>query len=377
MKDESYKEYQKAMHLAYDSKYIEAIKIMRQIDDDDLEIKFMLAKLLLKVKSTRNEGIKLLKELLETPSWKYAAIELGKIEYGFGHYEEAEKYFNRILNDKTVCFKKDKAYARLELGKVAVMKGDHNSARYHFNKLLKGNEKDISCATLELAKLEEIEGNLEKAKELLNGLVTRGEQNALYALYELGKIATEEEDYLLAHVYYDKLYRIGYKKDRALAQFGIAKIELAQGHDKMAYMLLEQIKDEDEIVKGNVILELGKLDVKQGNYDKARRRFNKLLDRSYGDMIYAKLELGKLAVVEEDYDKAKVYFISLLTTPNKSFALLELGKLAVKMENYELARSYFNKLLEVSDRGKIWAIVELEKLNEIEGIKTITKKLEN
>ena len=173
MTNENYILYQKAMNLSFDSKYVEAIKIIRQIEDDDPIVKFMLAKLLLKTKKTRQEGVELLKSLLDTTSRKFALLELGKVEYALGHYDEAEEYLVSILKMKDECNKKDKAYVRLELGKVAVMKGNNDLARRYFNKLLKGSEKDISCATLELAKIEELEGNIDKAKKLLFELVEK------------------------------------------------------------------------------------------------------------------------------------------------------------------------------------------------------------
>ena len=103
------------------------------------------------------------------------------------------------------------------------------------------------------------------------------------------------------------------------------------------------------------MLELGRLEVTLGNYEKAKEYFESLLNTS--SQNYAVLELGRLEVTLGNYEKAKKCFESLLNTQDKAYAMLELGRLEVILGNYTKAKEYFELLL--NTQNKAYAMLEL------------------
>ena len=95
--------------------------------------------------------------------------------------------------------------------------------------------------------------------------------------------------------------------------------------------------------KTYAILELGKLEVLEGNYNKARLYFEQLLNTK--DKNFAMVELGKLEVLEGNYNKARLYFEQLLNEQNKNYAKTELIFLDIKEEKYLSAYNRFKELL--------------------------------
>ena len=87
---------------------------MKEIYDNnscDLKVKFEYSKLLI-LKGRKEEGKKLLFELLDTSAKNYAMLELGKLEKTVGNIEKARDYFANLLDTSS------KSYAMLELGRL-------------------------------------------------------------------------------------------------------------------------------------------------------------------------------------------------------------------------------------------------------------------
>lgn len=125
------------------------------------------------------------------------------------------------------------------------------------------------------------------------------------------------------------------------------------------------------------ILELGKLDVIEGNYIEARKNFEFLIGTSKFD--YGLLELGKLEVLEGNYDKAKENFETILNIKNsinKGYSIQQLMMLSIKLKEYDEALIYLNKLINFKEN---YEVKELEKykfyieykLNKIKNYKGI------
>lgn len=106
---------------------------------------------------------------------------------------------------------------------------------------------------------------------------------------------------------------------------------------------------EDSYIK----LECAKMLIKCGKKYEGKTLLEELLSTSSRDL--ALLELGRLEVHEGDRNLARLYFDKLKFSSNvkfKQYALLELGKLEVYECNFPFARMHFQNALNTISKGK-------------------------
>ena len=205
MNNQNYKLFLEAKELIRKRKYNEALIILRkiyQLEPYNGSIKFELAKLLIKMSSNKQEGKKMLFELLNTQNRTYAMLELGRLEASEGNNSKAREYFEQLLKEQI------NTYAILELARLEVSEGNNSKAREYFEQLL--NTKNRTYAMLELGRLEASEGNNAKAREYFEQLLnTQSLLNRIYAMQELIFLNIKEGQYLEAYKMFENG---GYKK---------------------------------------------------------------------------------------------------------------------------------------------------------------------
>ena len=135
------------------------------------------------------------------------------------------------------------------------------------------------------------------------------------------------------------------------------------------------------------VIELGKIAVKQGNFDKARTYFKKLIARE--NNLRAYFELANLEILVRNYNAAKEILINFLNLNESSEycenAKIELAKIERKLGNIDIAKLYLNQIIESKEEmheQKIWAKLELGKLetnigNIEEGINLLNELLDS
>ena len=223
-------------------------------------IKFELARMLTRFEDTLNEGYNYLLELLSTPSWTYAMLELGRLEASRGNYEEAKSYFTKLIYSES----QNKTYAMFELGRLEASRGNYEEAKTCFTELIYSESQNKTYAMLELGKLEASVGNYEEAKTCFTELL--GTNNKAYAMLELGRLEA-----------------------------------IAGNYEEAKTCFTELIYSENQN-KTYAMLELGKLEASVGNCEKAKEYFVELIQTP--DWIYAIQELLFLAIKEENYEEA-------------------------------------------------------------------------
>lgn len=258
MEKEIYFVFQQAKNLINEGKYEDAMTLLRKInalDPRNIYVKFELAKLLIRNKTTRGEGKKLLKELFDTPN---------------------------------------KAYAMYELGKAERIEGNRGLARVYLEQL-KGTCVEAS-AMLELGKLEENQGNYYEAETYFLNLLSS--KYSHFALIELGILKSKVGDYVEAKEYFDTLSGT---TSEPIAKLELGRICVSEGNLEEAKDIFEKLLTTTN--KLYAILELGKVEMALGNYDKARQLFNSLL--TCKNRNGAQCQLLYLDVLEEKFMDAK------------------------------------------------------------------------
>lgn len=194
-------------------------------------------------------------------------FEIGKIEKRLQNYDEAQKYFKRILD-----FGYDKG-AVLELGKIKAALGDYKRAKLLFKSILARNENKE--ALYELGKLYLIENNLDLA-----------ETSFLKAL----KIAENKQESYVSHKnFLKKVY------------LGLARLELKRENPLKSR---EYLKPVLKIEKDSQFLaELAKTYYYTKDYEIAKNILTNINDSQKDDVIFR--EQAKLEARCGDYEKAK------------------------------------------------------------------------
>lgn len=172
---------------------------------------------------------------------------------------------------------------------------------------------------------------------------------------------------------------------RNYALLELGRLEVQEGNHKKAkeYFIERLNNSESNIDRNYVLLELGKLEVILGNHKKAKEYFIERLNNSKNniDRNYALQELGKLEVILGNIQKAKEYFVERLNNSesikDKSYALLELGRIEAEEGNIEQARIYFkqsiNKNSSLKDKSYIINLLILCDLEEEKYVAALNK----
>ena len=317
MNDNNYQLFLKAKELIKIKKYQEAIIILReiyQLEPYDRFIKFELAKLLIKMSSTKQEGKKMLFELLNTQNRTYATLELGRLEVSEGNNVKAREYFEQLLNTQ------NRTYAMLELGRLEVNEGNNVKAREYFEQLL--NTQNRTHAMLELGRLEVNEGNNVKAREYFEQLLNK--QNRTYAMLELGRLEVSEGNNVKAREYFEQLLNT---QNRTYAALELGRLEVSEGNNVKAREYFEQLLNTQNRIYA--MHELIFLNIKEGQYLEAYKMFKnggyKKLERgeSYHLDIFLKYKLG---IIEYEQISNKDYHIRQLFNYDVSSALEHITK---------------------------------------------------
>lgn len=76
------------------------------------------------------------------------------------------------------------------------------------------------------------------------------------------------------------------------------------------------------------------------------------------------LELGRLEIKENNFESARYIFEELLNSNSRIYALIELGKLELLEGNKEVASSYFSKVKHENCADRRWGLIEIKKVKE-------------
>ena len=153
-------------------------------------------------------------------------------------------------------------------------------------------------------------------------------------------------------------------------QFTIARIKARNKKtiNEAKEIFLKLLKNNNQYVS-NSLLELGRIETNNRNYDKARSYFNKLIKRENNYLAY--IELAKLETKTCNHDKA----LELLETLEKEIkreskyhhiVLLELAKINRRKGDIDKAEEYL-KILEENETHveREWIMLEHSKIEEI------------
>lgn len=171
---------------------------------EDINVKYKLAKTLLKKSETVQEARELLQDLLDTKIRKFAMLELGKLEAKSGNTKAAKYYLMNLLSTK------NRFDALFELGNIEKKNGNFEESIKYYSSIINEKEnsdnpsKDIynSMALLQLIFIEIHRTNYEKAYLIFNKLLQCDEivnssskdlfQIGFYLKYKLAKLSDED-----------------------------------------------------------------------------------------------------------------------------------------------------------------------------------------
>ena len=193
------------------------------------------------------------------------------------------------------------------------------------------------------------ENKIDEAIDLLREL-NELEPNDTVIKSKLARVlAYNKDNYKEAKEYFEELLST---KSRSYALFELGKLEAKEKNNEKAKYYFNKLLKEQENNSAmqesekeediRIIHELGKLEAKEGNYDEARNLFQKILDKKYD--AYAMLELGKIEVCEGDHEEARSIFNWILELEDNAHALTELMFLDINEGNYRAAYNKFKKI---------------------------------
>lgn len=87
-------------------------------------------------------------------------------------------------------------------------------------------------------------------------------------------------------------------------------------------------------------------------------------DSNYDAKACAILELGRLEIKENNFESARYIFEELLNSNSRIYALIELGKLELLEGNKEVASSYFSKVKHENCADRRLGLIEIKKVKE-------------
>ena len=167
------------------------INLLLESYPNDVELKFLLAKSIIKSPITKDEGKRELIELLNTNMKNDCILELGYLELEDNNISNSSNYFKQLIdtvyrNDALLGLGKlelqnnnsknaryyfeqiNNCDAMFELGLIEIKEHNEDIARKYFEYLINLNSKNKNNAILQLIYLEIRKNNLDKAYELLN-----------------------------------------------------------------------------------------------------------------------------------------------------------------------------------------------------------------
>lgn len=157
-----YDEFLKVKELIKEEKIKEAEAILKRLikfEPEDVFIKFELARLFVKKEKTKEQGKKMLLELINTDNDNYAIIELAKVEEQDGNYETSKYYLSKLDNN---------VYQLLELGRIEFKQKNFIKAREYFEKVYNMDCEESIYAVDDLMLLDIVEKRYNDAYEMFH-----------------------------------------------------------------------------------------------------------------------------------------------------------------------------------------------------------------
>lgn len=356
MRDDIYIDYERAKELSLNNQYNEAIEIYRELlkkDPDNYLVKFYLGKQLVNKSENLTEAYNLFLDVSKCSNQKFrnfATFELGKLEYKKHHYKKAKDYFFSLLDTES------KVHALLEIGKCEAKLGHLDEAEKYYHESLSISKQSKKPAIIgEQGRLEVKRRNFQEAEKYFKKLYSYGEKTSATADYELGKIAIEKGNYQEARNYLLPLLN---KMNKYYVLMQLGKLEEKAGNKNKAKDYYKKLLYGNKKSIGIGLLELGMMEFNDENFEEAIEYFEKLKDVDYVSRSHALLNLGRIKARQKRFLEAKNYYLELLTMDKKSqnYGYLELGRLEMHNGNIEEALDYYNNI----DEKETEAYVELE-----------------
>ncbi len=273
-----------------------------------------------KLSNNSNQYLKVLKKMafiyLDMRNHCQKSVQLDTYE------NQAYTMFQEIAsNSKDLC---DRSVALLRMGKIETKNELYEEAESHFKEILaistsfKNDFKFQSSALLELGKLKMQLGSISEAREIFLKLLSR-EGKSMYALLELGKLEVSAGNYDRACEYFDEIVAHGSKKDQLYAQLELGRlcrrigsIDRAKGYyeEIISECLLEGKNEQQQRFfdrsRNFSILELGMLEMEQGNFSEASSFFEQLSSENtvFLNQVFALKNLIYVTIRQHQYEKA-------------------------------------------------------------------------
>ncbi|MGD9123974.1 MAG: tetratricopeptide repeat protein [Desulfarculaceae bacterium] len=262
---------------AYLTKPISPQKIDRRLELI-LEKRLVTAKAFLA--EVRGQAEQALEELLAAvqnrPRFSWPLFALGALLSRQGRMEEAERCYQRILDNDPEAL-----LAKVEMGRLREQKGQVDSARQLYHEALTANPHFFRAYDA-LARSLEAQGDAGQALEALQGALRRqGTENAARQEY-LGRLHYELSQYPEAEAAYAKALSLKPRTNLATNSLALAKARLGQGLYEEAMQALERAMtgSGDAVQTVEAMLLAGAAHLHFGSPEKAAEVFNRMQEGS-------------------------------------------------------------------------------------------------
>ena len=270
----------------------------------------------------------------------YSMYELGKIEKNEYNYEAALNYFDEIIESKH----NQKCYALLEKAKIYRELEKYEEEEKILLNIINNKLENYKYAVEEMVELNIEMKNPDKALLYLKKLKTLNSNR--YKILE-GKILLQKNKIKEAKKILEEINQnnINYKK----AQYELAEIEYLLSNYEESLNILNNLENYNSnltirqiFLYINNYLELGKKE-KTLEYIETLSEFGNL----YRDNCY--YYLGKVELLNGNYNKAFDYFEKVTTNKIKTYKSTKLQEIfiLIKKEKYEEAYIIFNELKKI------------------------------
>jgi len=294
------------------------------------------------------------KAALELAKSGYAKFELAKTEFKLKNYVEAKKLFLELAEEQP-----DNNTHKAFLGKIEFIEGNYDKAKEYLYSVYLAEKSDMSI--LELGRLESKNGNYSEARKYFEQILDSKFQIAV--LFEMGVLEYNHGNLLKAKEYLDKIdlntKYLNYSQIVDVVKI-LAKVEFIEGNYDKSKEHNQWLLDHG--INENNRRHIAKIEILNNNYAEARA----VLEQRTEDDILSTIELGRLEVLEGNLDKAKNIFEGLLSTYLKYWALFELARVEFQNGNVDIAKKYFLECLHSGEKDS-YVLLELARLEYFEG----------
>lgn len=274
----------------------------------------------------------------------FSKYKLGVSYMEIGSLEKAKEEFIWLLSGTS----KDRSLALVKLGQIEARCGNYlESKKYYEDLALMDNPKDKVFSKLGIALLESELGDITIAESNLEELIDNPLINRFYVIFELSKVKIKMRKFGQARHYLNMLLESDNPMDKDFATFQIALIEERVGNVDKAASIFEDTNFADNEY---YLVRIGKIKAKAGEYEEALEVLEPLLNSEDKNIvILTKNEIAKLEVKFGNYLKARELYKEVYeegSLRDKTFAMMELGILSLNIEDYENAEVYLKSLID-------------------------------